>query len=141
MSQSPWPVQAGPQHTPGAQAVRLSAAAHCPLVLQQTMGRASRAHCSIMSRELKYTINLPRQLISCGDKKPILGTNGEAFHNSEEEFLSPRATLPQIHSPRLSVPRPGSRVAHEVAHSLRGEQGREWQGLEAAWLQSINNPL
>lgn len=64
-----------------------------------------------MSHELKYTINILHKLIYCGDKKPILRTNGEKFHDNNEEFLSPHANLPQINNPRLRVPRPGSPAA------------------------------
>lgn len=76
-------------------------------------------HCSIMGHELKYIINILHRLIYCWDKKPILWTNGEKFHNNNEEFLSAHTNLPQINNSRLIVPS-RSELRHEPMYSLLG---------------------
>lgn len=74
-----------------------------------------------MSHELKYIINILPKLIDCGDKRPILGTNGEKFQNNNEEFLSPHTNLPEINNSGFIVPRPWAQRLHEVTLSLLRE--------------------
>lgn len=102
-------VGAGPARpTRRVGAVGLCRRTLCMLVLLQTMKQPQESHCSIMSHELKYIINILDKLILLLRQKAYSPGKWGKFPNNNEEFLSLQTILYKInncaYSPQTRVP-------------------------------------
>lgn len=111
-----------------------------PVCLLQTMNRPHELHCSIMSHELKYIINILDKLILPRRQKAYYLHKWGKFPNNNEEFLSLQ-TIPQINKRGSQSPDQGPESSFTVHSLMGGQAGLRTRPAAAAVLRPINNPL
>lgn len=90
------------------------------LVLLETMKQPQESHCSIMSHELKYIINILDKLILLLRQKAYSPHKWGKFPNNNEEFLSLQTIPYKINNCSSQSADRGPTEPHEVVHSLLG---------------------